>query len=89
MFAQIFEKVGFRHATRPEFGRSCGSCQLAGVGAGLESNDFGTFEPAPIAPRRYRMAAAMGSVRDISLASALAVAINPWGHLGLAKLPRK
>jgi hypothetical protein len=67
----------------------------AGVADSLESlltsnlTGFGTFEPAPIEPRRYRMAAALGSVRDISLASALAVAINPWGHLGLAKLPRQ
>jgi hypothetical protein len=69
-----------------------GPAGVAGSPASLLASNltgFGTFEPAPIEPRRYGMAAALGSVRDISLASALAVAINPWGHLGLAKLPRK
>jgi hypothetical protein len=49
---------------------------------------FGKWEPVPIEPRRYRVANLLGSVQDISLASVLALAINPWGHFGLAKPPR-
>jgi hypothetical protein len=69
-----------------------GPAGVAGSPASLLASNltgFGTFEPAPIEPRRYRMAAAaLGSVRDNSLASVLAVAINPWGHFGLARLLR-
>jgi hypothetical protein len=88
MLAQLFEKVGFRHASHPEFGRSCGRRRLAGAAANREFTGFGKLEPVPIEPGRYRMAVP-ASVQDISLASVLAVAIKPWGNFGLVKLPRQ
>jgi hypothetical protein len=89
MLAQLFEKVGFRHASHPEFGRSCGRRRLAGAAANREFSGFGKLEPVPIEPRRQRVADVLASVQDISLASVLAVAIKPWGNFGLVKLPRQ
>jgi hypothetical protein len=64
---------------------------VAGSLALLTANltGFGKREPAPIQPRAVLSGGRRRSVRDIILASTLAVAINPWGNFAIVKLPRQ
>jgi hypothetical protein len=64
---------------------------VAGALAPLTANPtgFGKLEPAPIEPRAVLRGGRRRSVRDIILASTLAVAINPWGNFAIVKLPRQ